>query len=250
MEKFELKTKAEISIMAEGGKKLARVKKALKEAVKENVSAAELERLADRLIREEGAKASFKMVDGYKWATCVNLNDGLVHGIPSPKLVFVKGDVVSVDVGLYYKGFHSDTSFSVVVGKNPELERFLDIGRAALKRAIRQAKAGKTLGDVSSAMEETLEKGGCTPIRALVGHGVGRELHEDPMIPCFSGYPGEDFKLAPGMVLAIEVMYAMGTGDVKTDPDGWTIRMKDGKISALFEETVAVTGDGPFILTT
>lgn len=249
MKKFTLKTPEEVDIMAEGGKKLSRVKKGLREAVRANISAAEVEKLAMELISKEGAEPSFTKVPGYRWATCINVNDGIVHGIPSPELIFNDGDIVSVDVGLFHKGFHTDTSFSVLLGENKELQKFLETGRAALNNAIKQAKAGKVLGDISEAIESTLLPAGLTPIEALVGHGIGRDLHEDPMIPGYTGYRGDDFPLKEGVVLAIEVMYTMGSGEVKTDGDGWTIRTKDGKMSALFEETVAVTKDGPFVLT-
>jgi methionyl aminopeptidase len=173
-----------------------------------------------------------------------------VHGIPSPDVVFKKGDIVSLDVGIYYKGFHTDTSFSVLIGHDPEKLRFLAAGQQALNKAIRSAKVGRKLGDISGAIERLLIKSGYEPIRALVGHGIGRTLHEDPMIPCYTGYVGEDFKLEEGVVLAVEVMYAQGSSEVKLDADGWTIRTKDGKMSALFEETVAVTHGGPVVLTT
>lgn len=249
MKKFELKTREEIEVMAEGGKKLAAIKKELKKAIKVGGNAGQLEALADALIEKEGAKASFKMVPGYRWATCVNINDGLVHGIPSPKLVFNKGDIVSVDIGIYFKGFHTDTSFSVGLNEDPKYTRFLEVGRRALVRAIRSARVGHELGDISKAIEDAITEGGYSPVRALVGHGIGRELHEDPMVPCYSGYPGAHFPLREGTVLAIEVMYTEGSSEVKKDPDGWTIRTKDGKMSALFEETVAIVHDGPIVLT-
>lgn len=249
MKKFSLKTPEEVKIMAEGGKKLSRVKKGLREAVKVGVSALDVENLAMELIKKEGAEASFAKVPGYKWATCINVNEGVVHGIPKAEMIFKDSDIVSVDVGLFYKGFHTDTSFSVLLGKNSEHQQFLDIGQAALNNAIKKAKAGRVLGDISEAIETTLLRAKCYPIEALVGHGIGRDLHEDPMIPGYTGYRGEDFKLKEGVVLAIEVMYTMGSSEVETAPDGWTIRTKDGKISALFEETVAVTKDGSFVLT-
>ncbi len=249
MKKFELKSKEDIAVMAEGGKRLARIKDELERAVGEGENAAEIEKLAQKLIKKEGAQASFAMVPGYRWATCVNVNDGLVHGIPARSLVFKDGDIVSVDVGIYYKGFHTDTSFSVLIGQSPELGQFLRIGRESLGKAIKKAKPGHKLVDISKAIEDNLEDNGYAPVTALVGHGIGRSLHEDPMVPCYTGYPGEDFLLREGTVLAIEVMYAMGSGDVKTDKDGWTIRTKDGKMAALFEETVAIVSGGPIVLT-
>lgn len=249
MEKFELKTTDEIKLMAEGGRKLARVKNGLRDAVRAGVSAKDIEELAQALIKKEGAKPSFMMVPDYYWATCVNVNDGIVHGIPSKDLVFGENDLVSVDVGVFYKGFHTDTSFSLYLGQDREIKKFVEVGKKSLNAAISKAKVGKRLGDISQSIEDNLKMGGCNPVRALVGHGIGRDLHEDPMIPCFSGYPGDNLPLKEGMALAIEVMYTLGRGEVKTDSDGWTIRTKDGKISALFEETVAVVKDGPFVLT-
>ena len=245
-----LKTPSEIKIMAEGGKKLGRVKKALMDKVREGVSAKEIDDLADELIKKEGGEASFKMVPGYHWATCVNVNDGVVHGIPKEEIVFKKGDVVSVDVGMFYKGFHTDTSFTVGLGVIKEINKFLDTGKDALKKAIQEAKGGKKIFDVSEAIESTLKQSGYSPIRALVGHGVGRDLHEEPKIPCFTtGEASSSPEIPEVAVLAIEVMYAMGAGEVKLDEDGWTILASDGTISGLFEETVAVTKNGSIVLT-
>ncbi len=247
---IRIKTDEEIKIMAEGGAKLARVKKGLAEAVKEGVSAMDIEKLAVKLIKEEGAEVSFSKVPGYHWATCINVNEGLVHGIPNPGMIFKKGDLVSVDVGVYYKGFHTDTSISVGIDLSPENKKFFNAGQEALRKAIKQVHIDNYIYDISKAIEDTVEGAGYTTVKALVGHGVGRELHEDPQIPCF--VPGDikdSPKIKKGMVLAVEVMYAMGSDKVHILEDGWTIAMRDGKISALFEETVAVTAKGPKILT-
>lgn len=247
---IRIKTEEEVKIMTEGGKKLARVKIGLASAVKIGSNAAEIEALAQKLIKDEGAEPSFDKVPGYKWATCISVNEGLVHGIPTKELVFKKGDLVSVDVGLFYNGFHTDTSITVGLELSPENEKFLKAGKRALNLAISKARVGNYLYQISEAIEETIVEAHYTPIRALVGHGVGRELHEDPQIPCFvPGRVSDSPKLIPGMVLAIEVMYAMGRDAVEVAPDGWTIRMRDGKMSALFEETVAVTSGGPKVLT-
>lgn len=236
--------------MRKGGKRLARVKKTLEDKIEPGVSAWDIEKLANELIAKEGGKPSFKMVEGYSWATCVNVNSGLVHGVPGPKIIFKKGDVVSVDVGMFYKGFHTDTSITVGIDVSRDVENFLEVGKRALARAIDQARVGNYIYDISRAIEDTIEEGGFIPIRALVGHGVGRELHEDPQIPCF--VPG-DIEASPriekGMVLAIEVMYTMGNPDVVSEADGWTISTRDGKISALFEDTVVVTQKVPELLT-
>lgn len=245
-----VKTEGEYVIMKEGGKKLSRVKHALREKIAVGVSAKEIDDLADKLIESEGAKPSFKMVPNYNWATCVNVGSGIVHGIPHKHIVFKKGDVVSVDVGLFYKGFHTDTSLTVGIGVDRNTEKFLSSGRKALKLAISQAKPGKKIYDISEAIEKTITKSGYTPVRALVGHGIGKELHEDPHIPCYvDGDRSNSPVIRVGNALAIEVMYAEGTHAVMVEDDNWTISMRDDKISALFEDTVFITEKGPEVLT-
>jgi len=247
---IKIKTDAEVATMAEGGAKLGRVKRGLAEAVKVGVSAMDIERLATTLIKKEGAEVSFSKVPGYSWATCITVNEGLVHGIPKEEMVFKKGDLVSVDVGLYYKGFHSDTSLSVGIDLTPENKKFLNVGKNALEKAISKVRIGNHLYEISEAIQETIEGAGYSTIKALVGHGVGRDLHEDPQIPCFvPGKISDSPKIIKGMVLAVEVMYARGSDKVEILEDGWTIAMRDGKISGLFEETVAVTEGGPKVLT-
>ncbi len=250
MNKFYAKTPQEIEIMAECGQKLARVKKFLSEKVAEGISAWDIEELAVKLIKEEGAEASFKKVPGYSWATCVNVNAGLVHGIPKKEVVFKKGDVVSVDLGLYFKGFHTDCSFSKGIDVGSETEKFLDCGRKALKDAIAKTIAGNRVYDISEAIEKSIKSFGYSPIKALVGHGVGKELHEDPQIPCFLPGPrSESIEIVEGATFAIEVMYTQGAPDLVQEEDGWTIATQDGKISALFEETVAVVSGRAKVLT-
>lgn len=250
MNKFHAKSKEEIEIMAECGSKLARVKKALFEKVGEGVSAWDIEELAVKLIKKEGAEASFKKVPGYSWATCVNVNAGLVHGIPKKEIIFKNGDIVSVDLGLYFKGFHTDCSFSKGLNVDSEVEGFLRVGRDALKKAIEETKVGNRTYDISEAIEKTIKSAGFSPIKALTGHGVGRELHEDPQIPCFVPGEKEESMIIPeGATYAIEVMYALGSPDLVQEEDGWTIATQDGKISALFEETIAVVCGRPKVLT-
>lgn len=247
---IQIKTPEEIEIMAEGGKKLARVKNTLKEAVKPGVSSLDIENLAVKLINKEGAEGSFNKVPGYSWMTCISVNEQVVHGIPRKDVIFKTGDVVSIDVGLYFKGFHTDTSVTVGIDVDPDVKKFLNIGQEALNKAIKTAKVGNHLFAISNAIESTVEGAGYSTIKALVGHGVGRELHEDPQIPCFVPGRIEDSpKIELGMVLAIEVMYVQGSDKVEVLPDGWTISTRDGKIAALFEETVAVTPKGPKVLT-
>ncbi len=245
MTKLTIKTGKEIAIMAEGGAKLAEIRDKVVKAVKPGVNAIELDKLADKLIIQAGGKPSFKMVPGYRWATCININDVVVHGIPDSYKIKT-GDKVGIDIGFFYKGWHTDTS--VTVG-GPA--RFLKVGRLGLKRALAQAQVGKRVADISAAMQKTVEEAGYNVVRALTGHGIGRELHEEPAIPCFVMDKYEHSpELVEGMVIAMEIMYNVGSADVvyKND-DGWTIATKDGKISGLFEETVAITSHGPIILT-
>lgn len=245
-----VKTKAELDLMIEGGRKLARVKKALKKEVVIGKSALDIERVANELIKDEGGEASFKKVPGYRWATCVNVNQGVVHGIPKQEIIFRSGDVVSVDVGMFYKGFHTDTSFSVGLDVAKETAYFLEIGVKALNAAIKAARPGSRVWDISQNIEKTLMEAGFTPIKDLVGHGVGRNLHEAPPVPCFTEGAREKSPVLPeGAVIAIEVMYLAGKNDLVLDRDGWTIATADGKIAALFEETVAITSHGPLVLT-
>lgn len=247
---MNVKTPEQIQTMYEGGQKLARVKEKVYEAIKEGVSAADIEKLTNELILAEGGKPSFKMVKDYHWATCVNVDDGVVHGIPHKEIIFQKGNVVSVDLGIYYQGFHTDSAITRLIGQDKKKETFLEHGQNSLKKAIAAAMIGNTVGDISFAMHSELKKHRLNPVWALTGHGVGKKLHEDPLVPCYvSGTRDEKVKLVEGMTLAIEVMYTTGSGDIVLEDDGWTLSTKDGKISALFEETVAITKDGPLILT-
>lgn len=251
MDKMTIKSEGDCAIMAEGGKKLGEVRNALAKMINVGVNALEVEEKACELIKKTGGQPSFKMVPGYEWATCVNVNDGVVHGIPKKEIVFAKNDIVSVDVGLYYKGFHTDTSVSKFLGKDSQKEKFLKIGRLAVANGIAQAQPGKRIVDISEAIEETLTDALLRPIKSLTGHGIGKKLHEEPYIPCFvaRGAQNHSENVVPGMALAIEVMYTNGNGEIKTTDDGWTIRTKDAKIAALFEETILVTNNGPEVIT-
>ncbi len=244
-------TSEEIAVMARGGKILADVKKTLAGMVKIGVSAQELEEKAVAMIAEAGAEPSFMKVPKYHWATCINVNAGIVHGIPTEELVFREGDLVSIDLGVYYQGFHTDSSLSVAINPTPEMAKFLEVGQLAMKKALAQAVAGNRVWDISQTIGETVKMAGYSPVRALVGHGVGRELHEEPMIPCLAiGDRDKSLLLENGMSLAIEVMYTAGKPDLVQAFDGWTITTRDGKISGLFEETVVVGGGKPRVLTT
>lgn len=255
MDKLTIKTDNEIEIMAAGGKSLGKIRDRAVQMIKPGMTTGQLDKEVEKLILEAGGKPSFKMVPGYHWATCVNLNEVVVHGIPGNEVI-KPGDKVGIDMGMYFQGFHTDTATTIITNNksqmtNHKLFTFLETGRKALKKAIAQAKPGKRVADISRAMQEQIEEAGLSVVTALTGHGIGKNLHELPPIPCFQlGKYKDSLLLEPGMVLAIEVMYNQGNADVvyKND-DGWTIVTADGKISGLFEHTVAIRESGPVILT-
>lgn len=257
---IDLKTKEELKIMQAGGKILAEVLLEVLEYAKPGISELELDRLAEKLILEKGGEPGFKKVEGYKHTICISTNDVVVHGIPTDYRLR-EGDVVGIDCGVYYKGFHTDAAQTVRVkgekgkGKgesnNDEVDKFLEAGEKAMWEGIRTAKAGNRVGDVSKAIQDVVEGEGYSVVRSLIGHGVGRELHEDPEVPGFlDGLILKTPLLKAGMTIAIEVIYNMGKSDVVySGNDGWTIKSKDGSISGLFERTIAIAKDEPLILT-
>lgn len=250
MQKIPVKTKEEIKKIIEGGKRLSEIKHFLEESVKIGVSSWEIEELAMRLIKKTGGEAAFARVPKYHWATCINVNEGVVHGIPKKDLIFKKGDVVSVDLGLYFAGFNTDTSFSKGLDVDGQTNSFLNAGRNTLKKAISCAVVGARIYDISQIIEESLAGSGFNPVKTLVGHGVGRDLHEDPQIPQFIYQDRlKTPEIPDGAVLAIEIIYSMGDGNIKHEKDGWTIVTSDGKISALYEDTVIVAKSGPLVVT-
>lgn len=251
MDKFSLKTPEELEIMKEGGKKLSFIKGELVKSAKVGVSAAKVDNLAERLILESGGKPSFKMVKDYKWSTCINVNKGVVHGIPHKSLIFKEGDLVSIDLGLFYKGFHTDTSISFDLNGSKEVKEFLNAGKEAFENAVLSINLDNSyVYDISKAIEDTVKKYRFRPILDLTGHGIGKNLHENPYIPCFTeGLRIETPKIVPGMAIAIEVMYVEGKPSLVKENDGWTIVTQDGKIAGLFEETIIVTEKGYEIIT-
>lgn len=242
-----LKTPQEIEIMRAGGRKLRQVLEKVLSVVKPGITTAQLDKIAEAEILRLGGQPSFKKVPGYSWSSCLTINEEVVHGIPGGKKI-QSGDTLGVDVGIYFKGFHTDLATTIEVGGRET--KFLAAGRKALETAIRKAKVGNYVGDISLAIQQTLKEVGYSPVEVLTGHGVGKALHEEPAIPCFLRNSREKTpQLKAGMTLAIEVIYNQGSSEVLLAEDGWTIVTKDGKISGLFEETVAVTGSGPLILT-
>lgn len=247
----------EIAIMAEGGRRLKRVLERVLGAVRVGTTPLVLDTLAEKLIVQEGGQPSFKMIQDYRWATCICVNDCVVHGVPTNEL-FLDGDVVGVDCGMLYKGFNTDTAWTREVQsaesntRSFENKKFLKVGEMALGQAILACKVGNHIGHISKAIQRTVEReGGYSVVHELVGHGVGKKLHEDPEVPGFLGKKIEKTPLiTEGMVLAIEIIYNRGKRNIYIDErDGWTIRTKDGTISGLFEKTVALTSKGAVVLT-
>ena len=209
----------------------------------------DLERIAEAKILEFGAKAAFKGYQNYPACLCTSVNEEVIHGIPSDRKVLKEGDVVSVDCGLLLDGYYSDAAVTYPVGAvKVETTKLLDVTKASLERAISVAQVGSTLGDIGAAVQEMCEAEGYGVVREFVGHGIGRSMHEDPQVPNY-GRRGKGQKLKPGMVLAIEPMINAGTAEVQVLKDGWTAVTKDGSWSAHFEHTVAITKDGPLVLT-
>ncbi len=252
---IDLKSEEEIGEMKEGGHILALVLAECLKNVKVGVSEKKIDEIADSLIQKYGGKPAFKMVEGYKHTTCISTNNVVVHGIPS-EYKFKEGDVVGIDCGVYYEGFNTDMSETVSVGdsdtaKKEEIDIFLKTGKEALNRAIKKAVIGNRVGHISETIQEIIEGQDYAIVRSLVGHGVGRHLHEDPEIPGFIDKKIEKTpKLSRGMTIAIEIIYNMGGPDVVySKDDGWTIATKDGSLSGLFERSVAITEKGPVLLT-
>lgn len=236
--------------MTEGGKRLREVRETIVSRISPGVKLLELEQLADSLINKSGGEAAFKRVPGYEWATCINVNEGVVHGIPSERII-QDGDVVSVDVGMIYRGWHTDTSTTVIAGrKSAATSKLLRVGREALAAAIKEARIGNRVGQISLILEQVLRRGGMSPVKTLTGHGLGRALHEFPPIPCFLEAKIEDTAVInEGMGLAIEAIYTAGRPETRVAADGWTVVTADGSLAGLFEETVFVTAKGPVVVT-
>lgn len=244
-----IKTPEEIEILKQGGEILAKVLKQVSRAVKPGISTLELDQLAEKLILENGGKPSFKGYRGYPASICISPNKGVIHGIPSPEIIVEEGNVVGLDVGMEYQGLFTDMAMTVGVGKiSKETKKLIKVTRKVLDLAIKEIKPGKQIGDLSAAIQEFVEKNGFSVVRQFAGHGVGRQVHEEPLIPNYGNY-GQGEILKQGMVLAIEPMVNVGDWRVVTLDDGWTVVTADGSWSAHFEVTVAVTKDGAEVLT-
>jgi len=243
-----IRTPEELVLMREGGKKLGVILQDLLEFSKTGVTLLDIDAHADKRIGESGGTASFKTVRGYKWATCLCVNDVVVHGIPT-NYKLKDGDIFTIDVGMLYKGFHTDTAWTKIIGGGTN--EFLRVGEEALWKAIEQAILGNHIGHISKALEDTIVGAGFNIVKSLVGHGVGKALHEEPQIPGFLRGKIEDTPaLQEGMTIAIEAIYAMGSGEVNYDhPDGWTVATRDHSRAAVFEHTLAIGAARPVVLT-
>lgn len=243
-----LKSDEEILIMREANQIVAETLTMLKGVVEEGISTWELDRLAEDLCLKRNAKPAFKGYRGFPGSLCVSINEEVVHGIPSRKRKLRKGDIISIDFGVLYKGFYGDSAITLPVGTIEEkVQRLLDVTEESLNQGIAKVLAGNRIGDISKAVQEYVEGNGFSIVRQFVGHGIGSALHEAPEIPNFH-QGGRTARLIPGMVLAIEPMVNMGTHKVKVLRDGWTVVTSDKRPSAHFEHSVAVTENGPLVL--
>ncbi len=242
-----LRDQTEIEAIRGAARLVAKTLQLLQREVRPGVTTAELDRIAEEFILKSGGRPAFKGYRGFPASICQAVNEEVVHGIPGARRL-EEGDIVGLDVGVEKDGFYGDSAVTVPVGAvSDEARRLLDVARESLAKGIEQARAGNRVGDISFAIQSHVEREGYSVVRALVGHGIGREMHEEPQVPNY-GAPGRGPRLMVGQVLAIEPMVNIGTADVVTQPDGWTVVTRDGSLSAHFEHTVAVGRDGPEIL--
>lgn len=243
-----IKSAREIELMREAGRILAMVHEELGKAIKPGISTLDIDRLGERIIRSYGCIPSFKNYNGYPASICVSVNDEVVHGIPNKRRILHEGDIVSLDAGVIYHGYHSDAARTHAVGKvSEEAQKLMDVTKQSFFEGIKYAKAGNHLNDISSAIQAYAESFGYGVVRDLVGHGIGEHLHEEPEVPNFS-QRRKGIKLVPGMTLAIEPMINAGRADVAWLDDDWTVVTDDGSLSSHYENTVLITEDGPEIL--
>ena len=244
-----IKTARELSLMKDACRISAEALRAAGEAVKPGISTYEIDTIVRKYIEKQGAKPSFLGYGGFPASACISVNSVVIHGIPAKTAVLKEGDIVSIDVGAYYRGFHGDNAYTFPCGKISEnAQRLLDATKESLYEGIKQAQAQNRIGDIGSAVQEYVEARSYSVVRNYTGHGVGAKLHEDPSVPNY-GTRGRGFKLLPGMTIAIEPMVNEGTHHTRVLGDKWTVVTLDGRLSAHFEHTVAITPDGPRILT-
>ena len=246
---INLKTTRELRCMRDAGKISQEALLKAGEAVRPGVSTLELDRIVRKTIEKAGAAPSFLGYGDFPASACISVNNVVIHGIPSAKQILKEGDIVSIDVGAFYEGFHGDNAWTFPCGEiSMEAQKLLDATRESLFLAIDKARPGNRLGDIGSTVQRYVEARNYSVVREFVGHGVGAKLHEDPSVPNY-GTPGRGVRLLPGMTIAIEPMVNVGTFEVREMPDGWTVKTADGALSAHYENTVALTSDGVLILT-
>ena len=246
---IQLKNSAQISAMKEAGRITGEALLLAREHVREGVSTKELDTLIREYIERCGAKPSFLGYGGFPGSACISINDEVIHGIPSKKRILQEGDIVKVDVGAFYKGFHGDSARTIAVGRvSEEAEKLIRVTRESFFAGVANVKVGNRIGDVGAAIQKCVENEGFSVVRRYIGHGIGRELHEQPDVPNF-GTEGRGTRLCAGMALAIEPMVNIGGEQVFEMPDGWTVKTQDKSLSAHYENTVALTSDGVVITT-
>lgn len=246
---IKLKNSAQLKDMREAGRITAQALLTARDAIKEGITTKELDTKIRSFIEKCGAKPSFLGLYGFPGSACISVNEQVIHGIPSDKVVLKEGDIVKIDVGAFYRGFHGDSARTYPVGRiSTEAQTLIEATKLGFEKGMEQFKEGNRVGDIGHAVEACVNGYGYSVVRKYIGHGVGQELHEAPDVPNY-GTPGRGPRLCAGMVLAIEPMVNVGVGDVNVLSDGWTVVTADKKLSAHYENTVALTSDGPIILT-
>ena len=246
---IQLKNSAQISAMIEAGRITGEALLVAREHVREGVSTKELDTVIRNYIEKCGAKPSFLGYAGFPASACISINDEVIHGIPSKKRILREGDIVKIDVGAFYKGFHGDSARTIAVGSvSDEAKKLIEVTRDSFFAGVAAVRTGNRIGDVGSAIQGCVEGAGFSVVRRYIGHGVGHELHETPDVPNF-GTQGRGVRLCAGMTLAIEPMVNIGSEEVYELPDGWTVKTRDGSLSAHYENTIALTSEGVIVTT-
>ena len=245
---IQLKNPQQIKEMREAGRITGEALLVARENVREGISTLELDKIIRNYIEKQGAKPSFLGYGGFPGSACISVNDEVIHGIPSKKILR-EGDIVKIDVGAYYKGFHGDAARTIAVGKiSEEAQKLIDVTRESFFKGIERFKDGNRIGDIGHAIDSFVVQNGFSTVKRYIGHGIGHALHESPDVPNY-GTEGRGTRLCQGLVLAIEPMVNIGREDVRELSDGWTVKTADGTLSAHYENTVALTADGPIVMT-